>query len=267
MPNPKEVLEHMRECDERANAAEVAQQANFNTEYTDAALRLVISERQRQVGLGHEGKIPHPCEDPDTDWGYRLGVLLEEVGEVSTELIEGRPWGEGMLKECVQTAAVALACVEGSMRQLGMKSLPRHSPHTKVGGKCPACGSTALMVDDYGTIVCSWAKCPDPGMISELLEEGLPKLDDHMQVLLRANRIRNRRNAEYKDMWKNYGWRGALTHLRTCAERAFISLWSAPPGATVKVDNLLDAINYAAFAVRAIDEGNRDGTWRYPEEH
>lgn len=140
-----------------------------------------------------------------------------------------------------------------------------------VAGRCPGCNSDGtLFVASGGYITCSMGGCPNPGAVSELLdgasEDRFDMNSDHMKVLLRANRVYESKNRAYSDVWKNYGWRGCLMHLRTCVERAWNSLYSAPPGATVRVDNLIDAINYAAFAVRNMDEGNRDGIWGYPEK-
>jgi len=65
-------------------------------------------ERQRQRQLLYAGMIPWACEDPDTDNGYKLVVLTEELGEVARAILDG-----GNLKEeLVQVAAVAVAWAE-----------------------------------------------------------------------------------------------------------------------------------------------------------
>lgn len=225
-----------------------APQTLFQTEYFQIAMEMVFAERRRQVQLGRDGKIPHACEDPTTDWGYRIGVLGEEYGEMCTEYIEETSDSDNMLKECIQTAAVAMACIEGVLRQRGLDPGDTFDTYPEVRVDCEQCGAE-LMVSPSGH--------------AELQKKSH---DEHLAILLRANRVRESRNATYKDVWKNYGWRGCLTHLRTCAERAFISLWGKQPGTVVKVDNLIDAINYAAFAIRSIEAGNRDGNWVYPED-
>lgn len=73
------------------------------------------------------------------------------------------------------------------------------------------------------------------------------------------------RNAGYQDNWKRQGWRGSMFKLRLKVERAWEVLWSADPArGEAGIDDLLDAINNAAFAIRSIRDGNRDGEWEYP---
>lgn len=94
--------------------------------------------------------------------------------------------------------------------------------------------------------------------------EGLEH-DPQMEVFIRAFAIYKEREKKYKEHWKRYGWRGALSELRKAAERAWHLLWNQEPiSADIHVhekdiDDLLDVINYAAFVVRAVEEGNRDG--------
>lgn len=81
------------------------------------------------------------------------------------------------------------------------------------------------------------------------------------------------RNVHYKDNWRRFGWRGCLFRLRERVERAWDGLWDADPDTMDEEDetrpttrhpiedDLLDLINFAAFTIRAIREGNRDGEW------
>lgn len=98
------------------------------------------------------------------------------------------------------------------------------------------------------------------------------------QVLQRALMIYEERHEKRGDLWKRYGWRGALHEARVACERAWVRWFSAEPVTVdvrrfgdsepehlnavpdLAVDELLDTINYAAMAIRAIEEGNRDGT-------
>lgn len=219
--------------------------AGFNTEYAQLAMEMIFGERRRQVKLGRAGKIPHACEAADTDWGYRIGVLGEEYGEVCKEHIEDNSNSHNMLTECIQVAAVAMACAEGLMRRHGMDPGDITTPNVElVHTKCPTCG------DGLGVRQDGYAET----------EGGI---DPHVNILMRANNVKERRNATYRDIWKTYGWRGCLTHFRTCAERSFVQWYNAEPGVTGSVDNLIDGINYAVFAIRNIEEGNRDGNWQY----
>ncbi len=101
--------------------------------------------------------------------------------------------------------------------------------------------------------------------------------DEQAQIFKEAMDIYRERNAKYGDAWRRSGWRGTLTDLRRKIERAWSFLWSAEPhdkveitqmgssepeyadGDPVDVDDLFDIINYAAFSIRAVREGNRDG--------
>lgn len=84
-----------------------------------------------------------------------------------------------------------------------------------------------------------------------------------LEVLLEALKVYDERNVKYKDNWKRFGWRGCLFRLRERTERAWddwfhgdVDIDEMPD-----VDDLIDLINFAAFTIRAIREGNRDGSW------
>jgi hypothetical protein len=51
------------------------------------ALREVGVERFRQEQMKAEGKFRHSCSDPQMSDAERLAVLIEEVGEVGTEVL------------------------------------------------------------------------------------------------------------------------------------------------------------------------------------
>lgn len=92
------------------------------TNFPDVAHEIGI-ERRRQVRLMKAGKIPHACEDPQTEDAYRLGVLIEEVGEVGKAVHE-EEGDEALYIELVQVAAVASAWAEGIYREL-KKTAPK----------------------------------------------------------------------------------------------------------------------------------------------
>lgn len=81
------------------------------------------------------------------------------------------------------------------------------------------------------------------------------------RILEQALFIYDERNKKYRDNWGRFGWRGCLFRIRERAERAWDHLWDASDGDKHDVDDLYDLINFAAFAIRAIEDGNRDGTW------
>lgn len=94
-------------------------------------LREVANERYRQEKLRLEGRFAHTCADLNVSEGYKLGVLMEEVGEVARAMMEkmgliGDVHNKDLRKELIQVAAVAVAWVE-SLPQEGEGSLdPRH---------------------------------------------------------------------------------------------------------------------------------------------
>lgn len=225
----------------------------FNTSNTDKVLRDVLDERERQVDLGMAGKIPHACEDPDTHWGYRLGVLGEEYGEVCTDVIECPPEAKprgNIYKELIQTAAVAVACAE-SLVELDTREWE------PVIAKIPHEPTPENLMKDIGI---------DPARQAGLRRQA--SLSEHRAVLERAMKIYEQREDKYQGIWREYGWRGSLMQARSCVERAWRTLWNAEPrhNETVKTDDLVDLINYVVFTIRNIEDGNRDGTWGYPNE-
>jgi NTP pyrophosphatase (non-canonical NTP hydrolase) len=86
------------------------------------ALRLVKVERIRQEKLKDEGRFEFTCADPEgLTNAEKLACLTEELGEVAQEVLtqEGRRLArdttgtrEGLRKELVQVAAVAVAWIE-----------------------------------------------------------------------------------------------------------------------------------------------------------
>lgn len=300
---------------------------NFTTEHTQTVMESVFVERRRQVQLGRAGKIPHPCEDPLTHWGYKIGVLGEEYGEVCKEVIETPPEqfvGPKAYAECVQVAAVAIACAESLIAQGAFG--PRHfshidegatkayNPHDAVGIKerpgveysnmeqaeplpdtgyyivfdgppGPEAGRFIETEDGFGRGIgpnntgARWQEIDGRWLLGPFGRYqpktetyiGIPPEDEggkeHYGVMMRAFALYEERNEKYKDVWKSYGWRGCLMHLRTEVLRAWRVWWGADPDHgnvdAKAVDGLLDLINYAVFTIRNIEHGNRDGEWTY----
>jgi hypothetical protein len=94
-------------------------------------------------------------------------------------------------------------------------------------------------------------------------------LESQFEIFLEALQIYDQRNVKYKDNWKRMGWRGMLIRVRERAERLWDDLWDAPgfPDDEAEgvqpldVDDAIDLINLAAFLIRGVREGNRDGAW------
>lgn len=80
-------------------------------------LREVLDERVRQERLRQEGRFRLTCASAEMEEGEKLGVLLEEVGEVARAFLEKRRLandvhGKDLRKELLQVAAVCTAWVE-----------------------------------------------------------------------------------------------------------------------------------------------------------
>lgn len=72
---------------------------------------LIEYERDRQEDLRDKGKFPETCATPGVSNATCLAVLIEEVGEVATELL---PNGsvDDLATELVQVAAICVAWLE-----------------------------------------------------------------------------------------------------------------------------------------------------------
>lgn len=98
---------------------------------------------------------------------------------------------------------------------------------------------------------------------------GNDALEQQFRIFMEALKVYDQRNMKYKDNWKRMGWRGVLIRIRERAERLWDDLWDAPgfPDDETEgvepndVDDALDLINFAAFLVRGVRAGNRDGAW------
>lgn len=77
----------------------------------DVVLVSVELERQRQDNLLEQGVIPWNLTDPLVAPGAKLGVLMEELGEVAKEVNEDGD-EKALYTELVQVAACAVAWAE-----------------------------------------------------------------------------------------------------------------------------------------------------------
>jgi hypothetical protein len=93
-------------------------------------------------------------------------------------------------------------------------------------------------------------------------DDALRAIIDQEAIMERAIEVYRDRNVHYRDNWRRMGWRGMLFRIRERAERAWDALWDADPeGPQLQTDDLIDLINFCGFAIRAIEDGNRDGSW------
>ena len=83
-------------------------------------LEEISDERARQERLRADGKFTHTAasaNDANFSDGWRLAVLVEEVGEAAEAAIEragfiGKPKGNDLRAELIQVAAVCVAWIE-----------------------------------------------------------------------------------------------------------------------------------------------------------
>lgn len=90
-----------------------------------------------------------------------------------------------------------------------------------------------------------------------------PEAFEQSKVLDEALNIYMLRNDKYKDNWRRFGLKGCLFRIRERAERAWDHLmgWDGESYQSGDEDDLIDMINFCAFAIRAIREKNTGGTW------
>lgn len=86
-------------------------------------LSLVYRERYRQEDLKAAGRFKYTCADPEISDDECMVVLIEEIGEVARQVLnqpdregersyDGEGSREGLQKELIQVAAVAVAWAE-----------------------------------------------------------------------------------------------------------------------------------------------------------
>lgn len=102
-----------------ATSAESAGESAIPSPALADALYDVGAERKRQLVLKEQGRFKYtPSDDGITDW-QRLGMILEEVGEVSRNLLardglvtDGDKSNAALRKELSQVAALSVAWME-----------------------------------------------------------------------------------------------------------------------------------------------------------
>jgi hypothetical protein len=104
-------------------------------------------------------------------------------------------------------------------------------------------------------------------VLDELTVEGSTENVEMMKVYLQAFEIFLERNRRHRAQWRVGGIQGLLVDLRKKAERTW-NEWMLSVTKPNDVDSFVDLINYAAFAVQAVKEGQRGqqvGTWTWPQ--
>ncbi len=84
-----------------------------------------------------------------------------------------------------------------------------------------------------------------------------PQLD-HISQLIEAAHVVIERSGQRGQVWRRSGVKGASFQLMAKAERAFSEVMA---GRRPDPDNYIDAINYAAFALRLMADGEAKGCW------
>lgn len=103
------------------------------------------------------------------------------------------------------------------------------------------------------------AICSEP--MKALMEEfGVPITPDnvsHLSILICAMVLYAEREEAYGSAWREFGATAQAMNLARKAKRAWVSFMKAKHGPAC--DDALDSINYGAFFIRAIAEGNISG--------
>lgn len=87
-----------------------------------------------------------------------------------------------------------------------------------------------------------------------------PEDQEHLQILLSAFLVYQKRNSgQRREVWRHSGVTGQVVHLFAKAERAFQAVLE---GYVPDPDHFLDAINYAAFAIRLGNDLKGQWPWR-----
>jgi len=108
-------------------------------------------------------------------------------------------------------------------------------------------------------------------VLDELNVEATPAHIGHMTVLLRAFSIFVDRNKRHQDGWRVAGTTGIMVDIRKKVERMWTEyVLTDKEDQPRDADSALDAINYSAFLVRAVDEeqttGNPVGNWKWKKD-
>lgn len=93
---------------------------------------------------------------------------------------------------------------------------------------------------------------PNPTPRFEATAPATGPLGAQEAVLREALNLYAERAAERAEVWRRSGVKGQTFHLMAKAERAFLQVMS---GDLPNRDHYIDMINYAAFAIRLIDDG------------
>lgn len=95
-----------------------------------------------------------------------------------------------------------------------------------------------------------------PSILAELGIENTETNQKQMRVYLRAFAKFIERNAEYYDLWREGGVQDSLFHCRHKLRRMEIMRLGEPGGnvGAVFADSAEDLINYAAFALRNLED-------------
>lgn len=84
---------------------------------------------------------------------------------------------------------------------------------------------------------------------------------EHLAVLRAALAIYADRSPGRGDTWRRAGVRGMVFNIYSKAERVWYRFMRKTGQHSSDTDDLIDLINYSAFAVRAIADASWDGDW------
>jgi hypothetical protein len=93
--------------------------------------------------------------------------------------------------------------------------------------------------------------------MAEMTESELRhSIEEQNEILTRALLVYGARNRKYQDLWKKYGAKDQLLHIRSKFLRMKQGLETQATDEEI-VEDALDLINYAAMVIRNVEDGNR----------
>lgn len=91
------------------------------------------------------------------------------------------------------------------------------------------------------------------------------KIKDQTEVFAVALDIHDQRSKKYGDLWKKYGALGNIFHMASKQSRLMTSFWHGkadlndPKIVSDALDDAYDLLNYTAFFIRCVEDGNFRG--------
>lgn len=93
----------------------------------------------------------------------------------------------------------------------------------------------------------------------EVPEEMHETLTRQGEKLFEALHVFVQREGKYKDGWKERGWKGNVCDILRKSKRIRSMFWDGDYNPEEDSDDVVDLMNYCAFFLRNVGDGNRTG--------